>query len=76
MKQYFFLILILVSGLIAIITFRFDPTLKAIATYSLAGLYFLWGILHHHSTDHLRLKVVLEYFLVSVLAVIIINTLL
>ena len=74
-SHYFALGLIIVLGLVAILTFRFDPLLKNLAVYSMAGLYVLWGVIHHRATDHLRAKVVLEYILVAVLGVLIINTL-
>ena len=74
-SHYVALIAILVCGVVAISLFRFDHTLLNIAIYSLGGLYVIWGILHHHSTNQLRTKVVLEYILVAILGVIIIKTL-
>lgn len=73
--HYLALAAILVCGVAAILIFRFEKLLLNIAIYSLGTLYVLWGILHHHSTNQLRAKVVLEYFLVAILGVIIIKTL-
>lgn len=76
LSHHYSLILILFLGTISILTFRFNPLLRPISIYSTALLYIVWGILHHQRVGHLRLKVVLEYFLVALLAVVIINTIL
>lgn len=74
-RHYFALLLILCSSFAAILFFRYDRFLLNLSIYSLGGLYVLWGVLHHKSANHLRPKVVLEYFLVALLGVIIIKTL-
>ena len=75
-SHYLALAIILGFGIVAILLFRFDPLLKQLAILATASLYVLWGVIHHHQVDHLRLKVVLEYVLVAILGVLIINTLL
>lgn len=77
MKKHYLVLtigLILGSGLILFV--RFNPVLKQLAIISLSVFYLVWGIVHHQLTDHLRLKVVLEYLLVAILGFVIINTLL
>ncbi len=73
--HYLALIIILITGIIGILLFRFDPVLKSIPVYLLGLLYVAWGIFHHHLAGHLRSKVVLEYALVAILGIVIINTL-
>ena len=73
--HYLVLALILVGGLTAMFIFRFNQPVRLAVVYATAGLYLLWGIVHHYLVDHLRSKVVLEYFFVALLAVLIINTL-
>lgn len=75
-SHYIALAIILGFGIVAILLFRFDPQLKQLAILATAILYVFWGVTHHHQVNHLRLKVVLEYVLVAVLGVLIINTLL
>lgn len=45
-------------------------------TGAFAITYFLWGILHHSRTRSLSGRVVLEYALVSLSAIVIVSTLL
>ncbi len=73
--HYLILLIILGLGTFFILTFRFNPTAKLLSLILTALFYFIWGIWHHRQADHLRLEVVLEYFLVSLLAVLIINSL-
>ena len=46
------------------------------ATIMFGGYYVLWGILHHFRSRSLHPKVVLEYFLISLIAVLLVSTLL
>lgn len=75
-SHYLALAIILGFGIVTILLFRFDLLLKRLAILTTAILYVAWGVIHHHRVDHLRLKVVLEYVLVAILGVLIINTLL
>lgn len=36
--------------------------------FSVALAYFFWGLLHHRQSDSLTIRVVLEYFFVSLFA--------
>ena len=74
-SHYLALSIILAVGSITILLFRFDALLLNIAVYSMGGMYIVWGILHHRSANHIRLKVMLEYLLVALLGIIIIKTL-
>lgn len=73
--HYLVLFIILILGTCLIIHFRFNSPTKLLFLVLTALFYFLWGIWHHQTADHLRLEVMLEYFLVSLLAVLVINSL-
>jgi uncharacterized membrane protein YbhN (UPF0104 family) len=59
-----------------VVKFQTTPTYLLVATAAFAAFYFIWGVFHHVATRSLHFKVVLEYFLVSALALIIISTVL
>ena len=66
------------AGLYLVFVYRYQSTPRylLIATIIFAFLYFIWGILHHLHDRSGTGKIVLEYLLVAVLAVIIVSTLL
>ncbi len=74
--DYLLLALIVGGYLVAVIRFQATPSYLLVATGIASALYVCWGIFHHARSHSLRLKVVLEYFLVAALAVAIIATLL
>lgn len=71
-------ILAVMSGIYLLVVLKIltTPLYVILVTATYAFLYFLWGILHHLSTRTLYKKVVLEYFLVAVMAIVIVSTLL
>lgn len=72
-QHYLILAILLGVGLVAIILFRVNDTLKNTTILLMAGAYVAWGIYHHRTANHLRLKVVLEYLLVAVLGVLLLR---
>lgn len=60
----------------AILRFQAIPRYLLFATVAFALFYILWGIFHHAHTHTLAWRVVLEYFLVAILAIVIVSTLL
>jgi hypothetical protein len=60
----------------AVVKFQTNPFNILLATLIFALIYLIWGITHHIKAKSLTGKVVLEYFLVAVLAVVIVSTLL
>ena len=66
-----------VGGYLAfVIRFAAIPRYILLSSIALAVFYIVWGIYHHLRTRSLSGRIVLEYFLVAVLAVIIVATLL
>jgi len=53
-----------------------SPSQTFLATVIFSLSYVLWGVWHHGKNKHLTASVVLEYFLVAVLAIVIVSTLL
>ncbi len=66
---YFFLIFILVLGVIAISSTLYDKNLQAALVIILSVSYATLGIVHHRENHDLTLKVVLEYTAVSLFAI-------
>lgn len=71
-------ILALISGCFVVyfLTQKLNPNNLLIGSVIYAFSYLLWGVWHHLRSKTLSLRIVLEYFLVSTLAVIIVATLL
>lgn len=65
-----YLVLVIVVLLHAFLFTRFWPnkTAQQITAASLAGVYFLWGIIHHLLSGTMHRRIVLEYFFVSIFA--------
>ncbi|MBI2009743.1 MAG: hypothetical protein HYS86_01055 [Candidatus Chisholmbacteria bacterium] len=72
-QHYLILAIILGAGLVAILLFRVNEVLKNTVILALAAAYVAWGIYHHKTSNHLRLKVVLEYLLVALLGVLLLR---
>jgi len=73
LKEYFFQYIILIIGLwigfYFFFHFSFDKTLQIMVGILLAIFYSVWGIFHHIWEKDLTFKVVVEYVLVSAVAV-------
>ena len=80
LKEYFFQYIILVVGLwigfYFFFHFSFDKSLQIMIGILLAIFYSVWGIFHHVWEKDLTVKVVLEYLLVSGVAIVILVSLL
>jgi len=72
-KQYPIDYLVLLVGLsvVAVLFFRFShlPGLQEMIISLGAGMYVLWGIVHHWFREDLCLKIVLEYFFIGLFVV-------
>jgi len=73
--HYSVLVLMMNVAVGAFLFFSFNQTYQLIILLATGISYVLWGIIHHHLQDDLHLKVVAEYFLVALLAEIIILSL-
>lgn len=71
-------VLAVLAGLFVIYFLRRpqDSYSLVIATAVFSFCYFIWGVWHHASTRTLNGKIMLEYFLVSVMGIVIVSSLL
>ncbi|MFA5024966.1 MAG: hypothetical protein WC503_00465 [Candidatus Shapirobacteria bacterium] len=76
--NYLILGIILAVSLFLLFYFQlnFDVRDERILVCSTAALYFIWSLFHHHRRGDLQLSVILEYFLLSLFAVIVALTIL
>lgn len=65
--DYLILVLGLLGGLGVFVFFSGQSVKQVAIVFSLAFFYFLWGVVHHYLKKDLHFKVVLEYFLISLL---------
>lgn len=74
--HYFTLLCILLAGLWGIFWFNYSPALQLGIVISLGVSYVVWGMVHHWYHRDLHIKIIFEYVLVAVLAVLIFASLL
>lgn len=74
--HYFTLLCIMLAGLWGIFWFDHLPALQFGIVVSLGVSYVVWGIIHHWFHKDLHLKIVLEYALIAIMAVLIFGSLL
>lgn len=72
--NFIMLILILSIGILLFWTFRFEKMAQMYVGILISVLYIGWGIVSHWLADDLHIKSVIEYLLVGVIAVTLINT--
>lgn len=74
--HYFVLLCILVVGLWGIFWFDYFPAMRMSVMISMAAAYVTWGVVHHSHHRNLHPKIVVEYVLMAVLAVLVFASLL
>lgn len=74
--HYLVLLVILDLAIGAFFIFSFNRLYQAVVVVTMGILYVVWGIVHHWLSEDLHLKVVLEYVLISLLANLVILSLL
>ena len=70
-QHYFTLLCILLVGLWGIFWFDYHHLLQLGILVSMAVSYVVWGIVHHAHHRDLHIKIVFEYLLVAIFAVLI-----
>jgi hypothetical protein len=75
LNQYLILLIILLHGFGGLILFRYSQAIQIWFIFSTSAAYFLWGLVHHHLEKNLTVKIVFEYLLVSLLATLLLITL-
>lgn len=64
---YFAELLVLLTGFFCVFMLRGDPQIQQLTMIVVLVLYTLLGLVHHALHHDLRLKIVIEYTLVSIL---------
>jgi hypothetical protein len=75
-SHYFVLVSLLMVGLWGIYWFSYNPAMRMVIMIGLAVSYVVWGIVHHAHQKDLHIKIVVEYVLVAMLALLMFSTLL
>ncbi len=70
-QHYFVLLCILLVGLWGIFWFDYYRLLQLGILVSMAASYVVWGIVHHAHHRDLHIKIVFEYLLVAIFAILI-----
>ena len=69
--HYFVLLCVMLVGLWGIFWFDYHRLLQLGILVSMAASYVVWGVVHHHHHHDLHIKIVFEYLLVAIFAVLI-----
>jgi len=80
MKQsivhFFVLIVILAAGILTFVSVRPNTTLELFVGIVTAAAYVLWGLIHHAMRKDLHQKIVVEYLLIGIIAIVLLITML
>lgn len=74
--HYFVLLSVQLVGLWGLFWFNYQPAMQFSILLSMAFSYVVWGIVHHQEHRDLHIKIIVEYILVSLLAVMLFGSLL
>ncbi|MBM3282932.1 hypothetical protein FJY90_01635 [Candidatus Gottesmanbacteria bacterium] len=73
LSHYLLLVLLLSFGVATIFNFAGNQEKQFLAAVITSLIYFLWGIIHHRLEGDLHPKVVVEYLLIALLAVLLLR---
>lgn len=71
-QNYIFLAIIFFLTFILIYIFRFDHYHQRGVVYGVSLIYLLWSVYHHYRRGDLNLSILMEYFLLALLALIVV----
>ncbi|HBC72816.1 MAG: hypothetical protein UX91_C0006G0028 [Candidatus Amesbacteria bacterium GW2011_GWB1_47_19] len=74
--HYFTLLCVQVIGLWGLFWYAHQPRMQLAIIISMGVSYVVWGIIHHYDHRDLHIKIIAEYILIALLAVLIFGTLL
>jgi hypothetical protein len=74
--HFLVLIAILIAGVFAFMYVGPNTTLQLFVGIVTAVAYVLWGLIHHAVTKDLHQKIVVEYLLIAVIAIVLLVTML
>jgi len=73
LSHYSLLVLLLIVGIGLFFYFRGFPTKQYSVVIIVSLLYFGWGIINHAIEGDLHIKIVVEYALIAILAIILLR---
>lgn len=73
--DYFALLCLQLVGVWGIFWFNYNPNIQFLSIIYMAISYITWGILHHSRTKDLHIKIVVEYILFAIIAVLLLGVL-
>jgi hypothetical protein len=73
--HYFILLSVQLVGLWGLFWFNYQPAMQLAIILSMAFSYVVWGVIHHQEHHDLHIKIVVEYILVALLAVLLFSSL-
>jgi hypothetical protein len=71
--HYLLLIFILGLGTVGMFFYSGMPHKQYLLVIFVSTLYFLWGIFHHYLEGDLHIRIVVEYLLIALLAVVLLR---
>ena len=74
-QHYIPLVGILLAGFLGFFLFSYDRSFQIAVALAVAAGYVSWGIVHHHIHKDLHFSVIVEYFVISILGLVIVFTL-
>lgn len=74
--HYFSLLCLELVGLWGIFWFSFQPLVQMSILIGMSAAYVVWGIVHHYEHKDLHVKIIFEYILYAVFAILIFGSLL
>lgn len=73
MKHYIILVFILFAGLLLFNYFIGFPNIQFTIVLVIAFLYFLWGVVHHMVEGDFHPRIMVEYLLIALLAILLLR---
>jgi hypothetical protein len=74
--HYFVLLCVELVGLWGIFWFSFQPMMQLAILVGMCAAYVVWGVIHHYEHRDLHVKIVFEYLLIAIFAVLVVGSLL
>lgn len=71
--HYIILIIILSLAIVLFFAFAGNPQLQFYIALATSITYFLWGVIHHDLEGDLHPKIVVEYLLIALLAILLLR---
>lgn len=73
--HYFTLLCLELVGLWGLLWFNYQPLTEMAILFYMAASYVGWGVYHHREHHDLHIKIILEYILIAILALLLFSAL-